>query len=100
MATEGRIGTGQSVGTDEELIFDAVGGVARKTATLMVRCLGPGNDCRIRVVGLHSDDPDTGVRILAGEREYFRLGTNGIRQVYAQGIGGNATIDWAPVAAT
>ena len=100
--TEGITGVNQSTaGATEELAYDSSvdGG---KFTTFVVRCTSAAsNSAVVRVLPMHSlIDAGSGVPIVAGDREYFRVGDGQIEQVYIGGSGGATTVDWGPVAST
>lgn len=99
MATQGTTGTGQTVSTSEETLFTSENWAGRPPTTICISVRSTSAaPLVVRIPELHGDSG--GAYIEAGSKEYFRVNDGGIKTIYALGSGGDATVDWYPVATT
>ena len=99
--TRGTVGVSQTTAAaGEEKAFDTDNG-DRACTTMCVRCRSSATSpARVRIPPLHGSTVDVGAVVLQGEREYFRLGAQELKQMFIGGVGGVTTVDWAPVSHT
>lgn len=87
----------QTIGSASESAIFTASADGGKCARFKVYCKSSSsNPVLLRVPGLHKDGEQVG--LAAGESIEFQLSENGIAEVYAQGSGGNAAIDYAVTA--